>query len=328
MSRKRKVDIEPKNDLQIAYKNNILQPLKGFCTVVESDCSFVESSRKLGLTPATLTKQVQALEKELKMNLFDRTSPKCLKLTEIGLKFYNMGADVLSKMDNLIYTFKEKVNREEENILKVGTNPFMLGKLIPIIAEFKALNKKIRLEISSYKQDEGLELVRKNKLDIFITSIETNEELDGKMEFLELFDYVPYWMLWKGHPLENKKELTKNDLLKCTMVYDEVNTTMKSLRAFYHDNKIESIINLNNMVLEVQKELIRYKIGIWVIFNVFCSKKDVEEFVFKKATNLFPSGKYGMAVNKFRKNSVDNFMDFITGHKKEIFDGDLFNKIQ
>lgn len=324
MSRSRRTNIEPRNDLQIVYKNNILQPLKGFCTIVNSDCSFVEASRKLGLTPATLTKQVQSLEKALNMDLFDRTSSKCLKLTEMGQKFYDMGADVLAKMDSLIYTFKEKMSSDGEGILRIGTTPFMLEKLIPLLAEFRDLNEGIKFNIGSYKQEEGTILIEKSELDVFITSIETNQELDAGLEFKKISDYVPYWVLWKGHPLANRKELSRKDLMNCHMVYDESNTTMKSLKAFYSDNRLKSVINLDNMTLEVQKELIRYKVGIWVIFNIFCTRKDKEDFIFKKATNLFPSGEYGLIIGKVRKSITDSFIDFIFENKEQLVDEGLF----
>lgn len=320
MSRSKKTNIEPRNELQIVYKNNILQPLKGFCTIVNSDCSFVEASRKLGLTPATLTKQVQSLEKALNMDLFDRTSSKCLKLTEMGQKFYDMGADVLARMDNLVYTFREQMENEGESILRIGTTPFMLEKLIPILSSFRDCNTNVKLDIHTCKKDEGVSLIKKNVLDVFVTSIETNAELSGDLEFIKLFDYIPYWMLWKGHPLERKKELSKSDLLKCSMIYDEDNTTMKSLRAFYEDNNIKSAMRLNNMLLEVQKELIRHKIGIWVIFNIFCTKKDTEEFVLKKATNLFPCGEYGLLASKFKKKTAGMFINFMIENKKDLFD--------
>ena len=319
MSRSRRTNIEPRNDLQIVYKNNILQPLKGFCTIVNSDCSFVEASRKLGLTPATLTKQVQSLEKALNMDLFDRTSSKCLKLTEMGQKFYDMGADVLAKMDNLVYTFKEQMENDGESILRVGLSSFMLKKLIPVLASFRNATG-VDIDITACKQEEGKELLGKNKLDILVTSVENNEELSGNLEFIKLFDYVPYWILWKGHPLERKKVLTKDDLLKCAIIYDDINTTMRSLKAFYSDNEIKSVINVSNIGFDVQKEFIRYKIGIWIIFNIFCDKQDTDEFVFKKATNLFPIGKYGLLMNKLRKNSTSKFAEFLVENKSDIFD--------
>ena len=320
MSRARKGEFKPVNEMQIVYKNNILQPLKGFCTIVEADCSFVEASRRLGLTPATLTKQVQALEKELGMDLFDRTSSKCLKLTEIGRKFYNTGVDVLAKMDNLVYSFRKKTCKESENVLRIGTTSFMLQKLIPVVAKFRDLNPGVKLEISSHRQKEGITLIKDGELDVFITNVERNQELNGNLEFVDLFDYVPYWILWKGHPLENKKELAKDDLLKCAMIYDDVNTTMKSLRAFYEDNEIKNIVNVNNIGLEVQKKFVKYKIGIWVIFNLFCERKDLEDFVFKRATNLFAVGKYGLLVNKFKKNITNSFTEFVKNNKTGIFD--------
>ena len=325
MSRSRRTNIEPRNELQIVYKNNILQPLKGFCTIVNSDCSFVEASRKLGLTPATLTKQVQSLEKALNMDLFDRTSSKCLKLTEIGQKFYDMGADVLAKMDNLVYTFKEKTAVESESVLKIGMTPFMLKKLIPLLALFRNMNPDIKFNIRSCNQGDGMVLVEKNKLDLFVTSIETRRELDASLEFIKLFDYIPYWILWKGHPLAKKKELNKNDLLKYPLVYDDINVTMMSLRVFYDEVKPENIVNVTNMDLDTRKDFVRYRFGIWVIFNIFCNEGDKEEFVFKKATNLFPSGEYGLVVNKFRKNNVTNLINFITEKKDEVFDEKLLD---
>lgn len=298
------------SDLNIAYKNNLLQPLKGFCTIVECNCSFKEASEKLFLTPATLTKQVQSLEKELSLNLFDRSSLRKLKLTETGKKFYADAIDIVSRMDSFIYNFKKKINKEEETTLRVGITSFMFNKMLLNMDRYKEKKPELTLNLCSFPMLDGFNALLNDEIDVFMSPNE-DKKADSGLEFIKLTDYIPYWVLWKGHRLENKRELTKEDLLKEHFMFSKDEMTMPSLKAFINDNKIESVVDIGEFGVDCSKFAIRNKICIWIIFNVFMSEEDKKYFVFKDARNLFPGGEYGCYIKKHHKNIINNFIEFL-----------------
>ena len=88
---------------QFYYKKNRLQQIRGFCYVVQTG-SMLKCARKMGLTQGAITLQIQSLERDLGIKLFDR-SGKEIKLTKSGEMFYDHAISSLQKMDSLFESF-------------------------------------------------------------------------------------------------------------------------------------------------------------------------------------------------------------------------------
>ncbi len=253
------------------------------------------------------------------VKLFNRDNSCRIFPNETGLNFYEKVSNIVNQLENVILDFSKQENDKESKILRIGVSSFTLTKLIPLLPAFEDANKNITLNINVYEHNNALDLLEENKLDIFISSKENYEEIDPKIEFIKIMNYIPYWVLWKGHPLENKKELTKDDLINSKIVFDEHNSTSKSFKDFCEDCKIKSTLDIKNFSLEAQKLLIKNEIGIGPIFDVFLNKDDCVDFVFKNATNLFPAGEYGFYTKKIRKVIANKFIEYFSKCIKDNF---------
>jgi DNA-binding transcriptional LysR family regulator len=78
-----------------------LEHLETFVKVVEAN-SLALAARRLGLCAAAVSKQVSALENDLKLNLLSRTTRR-LELTELGHVYYEHCKKVIEKMGSLIF---------------------------------------------------------------------------------------------------------------------------------------------------------------------------------------------------------------------------------
>lgn len=313
---------------QIFYKSNIIQPLKSFCVIVEEDCSINKASGVLLLTPTTLSKQIKSLEEKLNIKLFKSTESrkdgKYIELTEDGEEFYKKAKPQIEAIDNLLGEYIAEKRDKENNTLRIITNWLVFTKIAPFINIFKTNHKNVDIVINFEEQNIGKQTIENNVNDIFITSKENSEEITPKLKFVELTEYIPYWVLYKGHPLENKKaeEITKNEILKSNFIFDKDSITMNSLKFFFQENNIKSSIKIKNFEgVEMEKSLIKNKMGIWLIFDIFLKKEDKNELVFKNAENMFPKGKYGFFVNsKNRKEILKEFEKLLIENKDKIFD--------
>lgn len=310
---------------QIFYKGNIIQPLKGFCTTVEEGCSMLRASDKLYLTGPTIVRQIQALEQKLKVKLFKRSKVKvngaCLQLTEDGKKFYDKAKNVIKVTDSLFADYIEEKEDKDSKTLNIATNSAILPQIIPYITEYKKQNKNISLNIKVYTQNEALQLLLENKIDIFISSLEDNEKIEDGLKFEELSKYIPYWVLYKGHPLANKKseEITKDDIIKSDLIFNYRDITMSTLKTLIDSYGIKSSININDYGLEGQKLLIKNELGIWLIFDIYLNKEDKEQLIFKNAKNMFPTGKCGCFTRRQTKNIAEEFIKSLVLKKNKIF---------
>ena len=310
------------NNLAKLYRANLLVPLKGFCRVIEEG-NLSNAAEKYGITAGLLTKQIKVIEYHLGMKLFNRDKNCRIFPNEAGLKFYDKASKIINQLENLVVEFSKEMDDEESRILRVGTSPFMLSKIFPLISKFRNENKDIKVEIFMESKDILRSKLANGELDVLISSKEISEEIDLKLNFIELSDYVPYWVLYKGHKLENKKELTKDDIICSDISFSTDDITMDSLKTFIKDNNLKSAICINKCGLDTQKDMIRSKLGIWVIFNVFLNKSDAEYFVFKNASNLFPIGKSGCFISKTHKKVAKKFVEELVAEKQNLFNFDF-----
>ena len=313
------------NNIAKLYRTNIIQPLKGFCRVVEEG-NLSRAAEKYGVTPGLLTKQIKVIENQLGIELFNRDNNCRIFPNEAGLKFYDRASKIISQLENLVVEFSEEMNDEESKILRVGASPFMLSKIFPFISEFKDKNKDIEVKIFTESRDSLKNKLINGELDILLSSKELSENIDPKLDFIELVDYVPYWVLWKGHPLESKNELTKDDVINGGISFSIEDITMNSLKTFIKDNNIKSAVCINKCGLDTQKDMIKSKLGIWVIFNIFLKEDDKKYFIFKNASNLFPIGKSGCFINKTHKKVIDKFIEGLVAEKQKLFNFDFLEK--
>ena len=303
-----------KDNISKLYKSNIVQPLRGFCRVIEEG-SITAAADKYCITAGLFTKQIKWLEKQLGMKLFNRGTGSGMVPNQAGIDLYNKSISLVSGLENLIDEFAKEKEQEKEKVLNIGANYFVFEKIFPYIKTFGEKNNNININIDLLEQDVALNNLKDKKIDIFISSKECDEKIHSKLQFIKLADYIPYWVLWKGHPLENKQELSREDVLSSELFFDKSNISMKSLISFLELYKIKRTININGAGLDIHKMLIKNKFGISLIFSSFINKSDKKYLVFKNASNLFPIGEYGCYLNIHHKKITKELINHLLNNK-------------
>src|SRR5262249_30013944 len=100
------------------YKQNRLQQLRGFCSVVETN-SISKAASRLHLTQPTVSLQVQALERDLRASLFERHGPK-LELTPEGRLLYELARPLVEGLSELDRDFEARRNNVEQGRLAIA----------------------------------------------------------------------------------------------------------------------------------------------------------------------------------------------------------------
>ncbi|MGZ2385336.1 LysR substrate-binding domain-containing protein [Rhizobium brockwellii] len=107
--------------------------------------SFSAAARRLGLTPAGVSRNVAALEKNLQLRLFHR-STRSLKLTEAGERFLTSIRDHLENLQGAIAEVS-KTDGQPAGTLKVSMGPtFGIGYVLPMLPAFRQRYPLIRPE--------------------------------------------------------------------------------------------------------------------------------------------------------------------------------------
>ena len=184
-----------------------LQQLE-YIRALDIERNFVRASERCFVTQPSLTMQVQKLEEEMGVKIFDR-SKKPLITTPLGERLVEQAYDILREAER----FKEIVREQEGRLsgeLKVGIIPTLAPYLLPLFApKFEVDYPDIRLVVQELQTKTILEKLRKDELDLGILVTPLDEK--GIQESI-LFNEPMVGYVGKEHRLFKKKEIEIQDL--------------------------------------------------------------------------------------------------------------------
>lgn len=170
--------------------------------------NFTKAAEKCFVTQPTLSTQIQKLEDELDILIFDR-SKKPIELTEVGKKIVNQARNIVNESDRI----QDIVDQQKGFIggeFKLGIIPTVMPTLLPMFLQnFIKKYPKVHLNIQELNTDELISQIEDGHLDagIAATPLE-NELIKERVLYYEPFvAYVP-----QSHPLQQIATLEPGDL--------------------------------------------------------------------------------------------------------------------
>jgi LysR family transcriptional regulator, hydrogen peroxide-inducible genes activator len=179
-----------------------------YIVAVERFGHFGQAAKACFVTQPTLSMQIQKLEDDLGVVIFDR-SAQPIRATPLGQRILEQSAIVLSQSTrilDIIHEAKEKVEGE----LRLAVIPTLAPYLLPLFIErFCTAYPKVRLRVEESKTDDILVALRRNQLDIGLLATPLDEPFIKEHPlFLEPFYvYAP-----KDSALSKLDEVSDADL--------------------------------------------------------------------------------------------------------------------
>lgn len=154
--------------------------LETFALVVELN-SFAKAAQALNITPAAVSKQIQALEKNIGAQLLYRTT-RHLSLTEIGNVFYEHCQRIFSEVREAEASVSTLKNELTGNLKIVANAHFSERYIMPFLPDFIAQHKhlSINIDLADYVPD-----LNREKIDILIGVIGGNQPELSQYKLLE-----------------------------------------------------------------------------------------------------------------------------------------------
>jgi DNA-binding transcriptional LysR family regulator len=123
-----------------------LGSLKIFVTAAESS-SFSSAARKLGRTPAAVSKSIGLLEEQLNIRLFNRTTRQ-LQLTTDGRAFYDTTRHALNTVDGAVEQLSAS-RGEPGGLIRISMTP-SFGRLyvLPLLGNFIGQYPQVNLDLA------------------------------------------------------------------------------------------------------------------------------------------------------------------------------------
>ncbi len=171
--------------------------LKIFHTVAEAS-SFTKASTILNLSQSAISRQIQALENDLKIKLFERHA-RGLALTDNGKYLFKTAHEVISKLKDVESNLSEEKDKLNGKICVTTVVSFGTTWLTPRIQEFMSLHPNIEVELifddkeldlSTRQADIGIWMRRPKQLNYIQKKfVNFNYHIYGSNTYLEKQGY-------------------------------------------------------------------------------------------------------------------------------------------
>ncbi len=170
--------------------------------------NFTLAAEKCFVTQPTLSMQIQKIEEELNIQIFDRTK-KPIQLTDIGQKIVSQAKNIVNEADRI----QDIVEQQKGYIggeFRLGIIPTIMPTLLPMfLNNFIKKHPKVKLIIEELNTEEIITKLNNGHLD---AAIAATPLMDEKIKEIVLYfePFVAY--IPESHHHFQKKEIEINDL--------------------------------------------------------------------------------------------------------------------
>lgn len=170
--------------------------------------NFTKAAQKVFVTQPTLSMQIQKLEDELDVLIFDR-SKKPIELTETGKKIVQQARNIVNESDR-IHDIVDQQKGFVGGLFRLGVIPTIMPTLLPMfLNNFIKKYPKVKLKIEELHTEAIIEKLQDGHLDAAIaaTPLEQPGIKEQVLYYEPFVGYIP-----EGHRLHSKKNIAVNDL--------------------------------------------------------------------------------------------------------------------
>lgn len=287
-----------------------------YVLALDKSNNFTKAAKACKISQPSLSTQIQKLEEELGVEIFDRTK-KPIKSTEIGkilINQFKVIIDESSNVSELIIKSKEKINKN----IKFGISYTLEATLLPLFYESlisKFNNSNIKLTINS--KDKLLKKLNNNEIDFIIT---TTPRLKKELKVIPFY-YEPL-MIVIPKKLQNfdlkiiePNKINTNEIL----VPKKNNDLKKSIIKLFNTKKFNTKIKTDN--LETLLNLSLNGAGMSVLpYLFFEGLRDEKKSLVFNFSNPLPSREISMVFkkNSLKEDSILNIFQLIKKSLKHI----------
>ncbi|WP_027126491.1 hydrogen peroxide-inducible genes activator [Gelidibacter mesophilus] len=170
--------------------------------------NFTKAAEKCFVTQPTLSTQIQKLEEELDVLIFDR-SKKPIELTDVGRKIVHQARNIVNESERI----QDIVDQQKGFIggeFRIGIIPTIMPTLLPMFLKaFIKKYPKVKLKIEELTTDDIIQRIKEGHLDAAIAATPLEiENIKERVLYYEPFvGYIP-----EHHRLYSKKKIEVSDL--------------------------------------------------------------------------------------------------------------------
>ena len=233
--------------------------LEAFVTLAETH-SFTRAAKACHLSQPAFSVLIKALEDELRVRLFERSTRR-VELTQEGALFLESTRRVLRDLRFSVNEMHDYAERRKGKVAIAALPSLAAGWLPQMLAEFRRLHPGVEIMLYDRLHATAIELLRRGGVDFALTSHD-GEEGDLVMDhlFLDRFHFV----CRRDHPLAARKSIRLRELNGQPLIHFSLGSSIRS-RIEHVLGPVSATLGFEVQYLSTVAGLVRSGLGVSIV---------------------------------------------------------------
>ncbi|GMQ90249.1 MAG: LysR family transcriptional regulator [Gammaproteobacteria bacterium] len=293
----------------VYYKQNRLKQLRAFCYAAQTG-SVSKAAERLFLSQPSVSLQIQALERELEIPLFERRGPQ-IKLTPEGDILFELALPLVQAMDTLPETFAAHRGKLESGELNVAAGESTILYILPEpMRRFARDYPGIRLKLHNVTGRDGLAMLRADDVDFAVGSMP--EEVPADIAYHPVFTYATVLITPKTHALARQKDVSLQDISPYGLILPPRHlSTWRMVDLIFKQHDVSYTVALEAGGWEVIKKYVAFGLGVSIVTDICLTGNEAVTRI--PLDRYFPKRSYGVVLRrgKFLSPQAKRFIDMM-----------------
>lgn len=290
------------------YKQNRLQQLRGFCFAVQTG-SISKAAERMYLSQPSVSLQIQALERELAVTLFERRGPR-IQLTPEGEILYQLALPLVEGFDTLPETFSARRGNLEAGELNIAAGESTILYLLPdIVNRFAEAHPGIRVRFHNVPGRQGLTLLREDEVDFAVGSF---RDPPDDISYRPIYSFSQVLITPTEHPLAAMDTVGLSDISPYEFILPPRHlNTLSMVELAFQQHHLSLNVRLQAGGWEVIKKYVEMGLGISIVSGICLTGGDA--LAARPLDEYFPHRTYGVVMRrgKYLSPQAKRFIEFI-----------------
>jgi LysR family cys regulon transcriptional activator len=280
--------------------------------IVRQGLSVSQASEALHTSQSGVSRQIQLLEEELKLQVFQRHGKRLTGITEPGQMIVSLAERVLREMDN-IKRVGEEFTQKDKGTLTIATTHTQSRYFLPDgVKKFMSKYPNVTLAIHQGNPTQVADEVAVGEADVGITTetINTYE----KLLCLPCYQWNRCLIAPEGHPLLDDAPLTLEKIARYPLItYNIAYSGSAMVKRAFNQAGLEPNIVLTAIDADVIKTYVELGLGIGLLADMAYDPVHDVNLAMLDASHLFPASTtyLGLRRDAYLRDYVYDFIHML-----------------
>ncbi|MEM8674394.1 MAG: LysR family transcriptional regulator [Cyanobacteria bacterium P01_G01_bin.67] len=224
-----------------------IEQLQAFIAITETG-NFGQAAKKCGVTQSTISRQIQSLEQDLGLPLFNRGTQA--KLTLGGEKLFPRAQRICQEWFKATKECADLMAGKQPELCIAAIHSVCAHYLPPILQQFCLDYPEVQLRVTALGSDRALKVLRDGLIDVAIVMNNRFLTNSAEIELAILYEEQVDVLMAASHPLSKLQKISPQELVKYPQIVFKDGYGMQRLVQEWFANQniqIKTAMELNTL---------------------------------------------------------------------------------